>query len=77
MKNPCYDKATRTDCPDRHSGCGASCPKWAVYEKVRNKAYEKAYIEKKEAQYTTDKLIRQCAKSAQKRSRYRKGGYKH
>lgn len=39
MKNPCFDKKTRTDCPDRCAGCGATCEKWKEYEQNRNQMY--------------------------------------
>lgn len=39
MKNPCYNEATKTDCPDRHSGCGATCEKWAAYVVKRDAEY--------------------------------------
>lgn len=39
MKNPCYNKETKTDCPDRHSGCGATCEKWAEYVVKRDAEY--------------------------------------
>lgn len=31
---PCFDEATRTDCPKRHVGCRAECPEWQAWEKV-------------------------------------------
>ena len=31
---PCFDEATRTDCPKRHVGCRADCPEWQAWEKV-------------------------------------------
>lgn len=40
MKNPCYNESTHTDCPDRHSGCGATCEKWADYVKLRDAEYQ-------------------------------------
>ena len=46
MKNPCYDKTTSTDCPDRKPGCGASCEKWAEYVKARDAEYERRYLAK-------------------------------
>ena len=39
MKHPCYNKETKTDCPDRRVACGASCPKWAAYIAEREKIY--------------------------------------
>ena len=43
MTNPCYDKPTRTDCPNRKAGCGASCPKWAAYVEERDRRYKENY----------------------------------
>lgn len=40
MTNPCYNKETKTDCPDRKAGCGGSCTKWLEYEKNRNEGYK-------------------------------------
>lgn len=40
MDSPCYDKATKTDCPRRCKGCAIDCPEWAAYEVERNKVYE-------------------------------------
>lgn len=39
MRNPCYDPATKTDCPDRSPNCAITCPKWAKYKKAKNKEY--------------------------------------
>lgn len=50
MKNPCYEKATGTDCPDRKSGCGATCEKWAAYVKLRDAEYIR-----KQKQYNQDR----------------------
>lgn len=44
MKNPCFDKETRTDCPRRHSGCAVDCLDWAAYEKARNEEYERRRV---------------------------------
>lgn len=50
---PCYDKKTRTDCPDRYMnaetgiGCKSTCEKWKAYEEQRNKQYE---LRKQESQ---------------------------
>ena len=45
MKNPCYNEQTKTDCPDRSSGCGATCEKWAKYVKARDAEYERRHRE--------------------------------
>ena len=45
MDNPCYNKATKTDCPDRHSGCGATCEKWAAYVVKRDAEYIQRQIQ--------------------------------
>lgn len=31
---PCFDEATRTDCPRRCVGCRADCQEWQAWEKV-------------------------------------------
>ena len=41
IHQPCFDVKTRTDCPDRKAGCGASCEKWAEYVKARDEFYER------------------------------------
>lgn len=45
MKNPCFDEATHTDCPGRHSGCAVDCPAWAEYVRQRNAEYAKKRAE--------------------------------
>lgn len=45
MKNPCYNESTHTDCPDRHSGCGATCEKWAAYVVKRDAEYKRRHRE--------------------------------
>lgn len=40
MKSPCYDPATKIDCPDRAPNCATTCPKWAKYKKAKHKEYE-------------------------------------
>lgn len=41
---PCYDKATRTDCPKRHVGCKTDCPEWekwlAIHESENRRIME-------------------------------------
>lgn len=45
MQNPCYNKATKTDCPKRSVGCGENCPEWKKYVESRDKAYiERALV---------------------------------
>lgn len=39
MKPPCFDRVNKIDCPDRHGGCAATCPKWAAYERYKKKNY--------------------------------------
>lgn len=45
---PCFDEATRTDCPKRHVGCRADCPEWQAWEKVHAEETE-AIRNKREA----------------------------
>lgn len=44
-KNPCYDKETKTDCPDRKPGCQIDCKKWKEYSVDREKRYEKRIVQ--------------------------------
>ena len=39
IENPCYDKTTKTSCPNRHGGCANTCSKWAEYVSERDKDY--------------------------------------
>ena len=39
MTPPCYNTATRTDCPRRHAGCQTSCREWKRYLVERDKIY--------------------------------------
>jgi hypothetical protein len=41
MDNPCFDKKTRTSCPERCCGCASTCEKWAEYTEHRNKRYDR------------------------------------
>lgn len=45
MYPPCYDRATKTDCPKRTETCKLNCPKWAKYLEERDKEYERRRIE--------------------------------
>lgn len=44
MKNPCFNRETRTDCPKRKAGCAVDCPDWAKYVKERDEEYERRKI---------------------------------
>lgn len=44
---PCYDVATKTDCPNRSVGCQTICPKWAEYLEKRNAKYKAQDEERK------------------------------
>lgn len=52
MENPCYNTLTRTDCPNRSSGCAVNCPKWAKYVKERDENYEKRALDNREVAFT-------------------------
>lgn len=54
MKSPCYNKATKTDCPKRHCGCSTDCPDWAKYEKERDEMYERQAVESKAKEIAVD-----------------------
>ena len=45
MDNPCYNKETKTDCPERYPGCGADCPDWAAYVAKRDAEYIRRQIQ--------------------------------
>lgn len=45
LENPCYDRATKTSCPDRCGGCQLNCPKWKAYEVKRDELYRKRLIQ--------------------------------
>lgn len=51
MDNPCYDKTTKTDCPERYPGCGATCEKWAAYVVERDAEYIKRHRENAEKRH--------------------------
>lgn len=62
MKNPCFNKETRTDCPKRCAGCAVNCPEWATYEKERNAEYERRRI-----QFEIDSISYDGIRKAQER----------
>lgn len=75
-KSPCFDEATRTDCPNRHVGCRDTCEAWKEYEIVH--AQEKAAIANAKArdmdiegfmseQYKRDALWKKNEREKQKR----------
>lgn len=39
-KAPCYDEATKTDCPIRCEGCHSRCNAYLEYEKIHRKELE-------------------------------------
>ena len=41
LESPCYDRKTKTDCPDRCGGCQVKCEKWQAYVVERQKVYDK------------------------------------
>lgn len=41
MKNPCYDTATKTDCPRRCAGCAVECPDWQKFIAEKEQFYKK------------------------------------
>ena len=41
LKPPCYNAATKTDCPERTLNCKSYCQDWKDYEKARDEEYEK------------------------------------
>lgn len=45
LNSPCFNKETKTDCPDRKGGCAVNCPKWAKYVEEREEEYQQRKIE--------------------------------
>ena len=41
LESPCYDRETKTDCPDRCGGCQIKCERWQAYVVERQKVYDK------------------------------------
>ena len=39
-KSPCFNTDTKTDCPNRKSGCQCNCKDWKTYTGLRNAEYE-------------------------------------
>lgn len=46
IRPPCFDEATRTDCPKRCVGCRADCPEWKAWEKVHAEETEEIRIKR-------------------------------
>lgn len=59
---PCYDEATKTDCPRRHGGCAIDCPEWAEYVKKRDEANRKRYAESNANSVISDSHMRHSEK---------------
>lgn len=64
IEPPCYDKGSKTDCPDRHVGCASTCPKWAEYVENRDEEYRQKEIR------ANAKLLRDDAYHKEARKRY-------
>ena len=56
---PCYNRQTKTDCPDRCSGCQRACEKWQAYVVERDKAYEH-----RKAEYFANSIISETRNDA-------------
>lgn len=41
IQHPCYNPATKQDCPRRKAGCFADCPEWAEYLVKRAEEYQR------------------------------------
>lgn len=72
LQSPCYDPATKTDCPRRCGGCQLKCPEWKAYEAERAELYRQRTI-----QYEANVVINKYksdafAKHAKKKERLRK-----
>lgn len=67
FESPCYDRKTKTDCPDRCPGCSATCEEWKKYEKKRNKEYEQRHRQKEDLGLHIDHVMRQNYKNKKHR----------
>ena len=45
MKNPCYDTATKTGCPNRCAGCAVGCPEWKKFMEEKEQFYKRRNAE--------------------------------
>lgn len=53
-KAPCYDEATKTDCPDRCSGCHASCKAYLDYESQHRLELKESFAERYQSGQVAD-----------------------
>lgn len=79
IPRPCYDEATKTDCPRRHCGCAVDCKEWADYVEKREEMYhERKIVSDVDAIITASSMRfsakRQKAIIADRRYRRRHGG---
>lgn len=66
MTNPCYNKHTKADCPDRKPGCAGKCEKWAEYVKLREVKYaerRKAYFSKPDKEACFDEKAKRLLRT--------------
>ena len=64
MDNPCYNKSTKTDCPDRTEGCAITCPKWTKYVEERDKYYvDRTRAKNRHREVLTDGHVRRIRKN--------------
>ena len=66
IDNPCYDRKTKTDCPERKAYCGVDCPKWKAYEEARAQEYAR----RKTESVVKDLLYSGAEKAMTKRDKY-------
>lgn len=74
LRPPCYNRVTKTDCPDRSVTCHGTCKKWAEYEAERDVEYRHRLANSK----FTDAYDKHCRDNLKYRQRlaarnYRKG----
>ena len=69
MKSPCYNPETKTDCPDRSSGCAVTCPKWAEYVQERDAEYDRRKAETEAKATISENRSARWARSQKQKTR--------
>lgn len=70
LEAPCFNRITKTDCPDRKAGCAVKCEKWALWEK------EKALREKERAE-TVPTYAKSSSMARLMREKVKKRSYRY
>lgn len=72
--SPCFNKETKTDCPNRHAGCAINCEKWAEWEERKQSIYM-SNKNKNEAYLIAEKYHRKAVQKSKSKSNGRKRRY--